>query len=674
MGQTSQVVAETGGSESTGNGIVVHVKDFYKRYGKSVAASGLTLDVKRGEIFGLIGPDGAGKSSLMKAIAGVLSFDSGKVEVFGIPLDSETQCERIKSRIGLMPQGLGQSLYGDLSVEENIEFFARLRLVNNKELIARKDKLLAMTRLDKFKDRPMKQLSGGMKQKLGLVCALIHEPEFIILDEPTTGVDPVSRCDFWAILAELLQEKGITALVSTSYMDEATRFHRVALMFGGKIIAGGEPDEIQKLVPGSVVSLESEDQVAAFARLKSRFPHLEAFGQSLRTFVYGADVAAAQVAVEGALAGLPAKNLHVTEPELEDVFVALLRQQAKSAGEFKTRIEVRPNRQSGNHPAIEAIELTREFGGFRAVDRVSFTVQRGQIFGLLGANGAGKTTAIKMLTGLIRPTAGAGRVAGSDIRTAPQEIKERLGYMSQVFSLYMDLTVLENINLYAGIYGLSPKEKKVRAGWVIDMAGLGGHQSDSTASLPMGLRQRLALGCALVHRPEVLFLDEPTSGVDPVGRRQFWEILFSLAREEGVAILVTTHYMSEAEHCDRLALMYAGRIVADAAPEQMKREVENEAGRLLEIITPQPHRARARLAEAGIKETALFGKRIHLLSRNAEADALLIPRILEAAGMSGATVTPGRLSMEDAFVHRVTSLEARERVATERSRGQGMKP
>jgi ABC-2 type transport system ATP-binding protein len=316
----------------------------------------------------------------------------------------------------------------------------------------------------------------------------------------------------------------------------------------------------------------------------------------------------------------------------------------------------------GQTVAIDAVDLTCDFGTFRAVDHVSFTVPQGEIFGLLGANGAGKTTAIKMLTGIIRPTAGLGRVAGVDMRRASHDIKERIGYMSQAFSLYTDLTVIENINLYAGIYGLSARETRERAEWVIGMGGLGGYETITTANLPMGLRQRLALGCALVHRPEVLFLDEPTSGVDPAGRRQFWDILFSLSREEGVAILITTHYMSEAEHCDHLALMYDGRIVADAAPDEMKRDVEREAGSLVEVVTPQPYLARARLAEAGFRDAALVGPRLHLLSRNPEADLLRIPTLLATAGIAGANAIRRPLSMDDAFAYRVTTLQAKETV------------
>lgn len=641
---------------------LVRVRGLFKRYRKTTAVDGIHLNIKRGEIFGLIGPDGAGKSSLMKAIAGVLTIDGGAIEVFGVTLDSEAACERIKPRLGLMPQGLGQNLYADLSVEENIDFFARIRLVEESDLAKRKAKLLAMTRLDRFKDRPMKQLSGGMKQKLGLVCTLIHEPELVILDEPTTGVDPVSRRDFWAILTDLLEDMQITALVSTAYLDEASRFQNIALMFGGKIVAGGEPDEIRELSPGSVIFVQCTDQVSAMARLKTNFPQVEAFGPWLRTFVDELREVEALRAVTGALEALAITASYATTPELEDVFIALLRRRQWVVNKAPAaRGIVSLGRRHENGAAIEAMQLTRDFGQFRAVDRVSFTVPQGEIFGLLGANGAGKTTAIKMLTGLIRPTAGAGRVAGADMRVAAQEIKERIGYMSQAFSLYMDLTVVENIKLYAGIYGLSAKQAKIRTDWVIGMAGLGGHEAYATASLPMGLRQRLALGCALVHRPQVLFLDEPTSGVDPVGRRQFWDILFSLSREEGVAILVTTHYMSEAEHCDHLALMYAGRLVADASPEDMKRDVESEAGKLIEITVDSPHAALMKLKEAGFDAPAMFGKHIHLLSRSAEEDTRRIPQLLAAAGLPNANALVRPLSMEDVFVYRVTSLEARER-------------
>ncbi len=651
---------------------VVRVKGFKKQYRKQVAVDGINLEIRRGEIYGLIGPDGAGKSSIMKAVAGVLTFDSGTLEVFDIRVDSERSAERVKQRIGLMPQGLGLNLYPELSIEENIDFFARLRLVPENELAQRKQRLLEITRLEQFRKRPMKQLSGGMKQKLGLVCTLIHEPDLIILDEPTTGVDPVSRRDFWAILAELLRERGTTALVSTAYMDEATRFHRTSLLFDGRVLAQGEPEEILALVPGSLVTLRARPQVQALAQLKNRFDQVEALGPWFRVFVEQSLKQAAADQVRDAVAELEVTDLNVDEPELEDVFVALLRNKKlieqtqtntivpASAAQVKRNNTSNDNRAVDSN-AIEANELIRDFGNFRAVNKVSFKVPQGEIFGLLGANGAGKTTVIKMLTGLMPPSAGAGRVAGADMRSASQTIKERIGYMSQAFSLYQDLTVVENIRLFAAIYGLDTAAAEQRLAWIIDMAGLAGYENAQAGQLPMGLRQRLALGCALVHRPQILFLDEPTSGVDPVGRRSFWDILFRLSREDGVAILVTTHYMSEAEHCDHLALMYAGRVVADASPEQMKLEVNEEAGKLLELQTDHPLVALGLLQEAGFDGVALFGKRIHLLAKESAMAKQNIETVLKAANVKLLSVNERPLSMEDVFVYRVLALEKNER-------------
>lgn len=641
---------------------LVQVTGFCKQYRRKVAVDGVDMTLRRGEIYGLIGPDGAGKSSLMKAIAGTLTYEGGTVEVFGHSLATEREAERIKDRIGFMPQGLGLNLYPELTVEENIDFFARLRLVPEGELPARKERLLAMTRLTAFRNRPMKQLSGGMKQKLGLICTLIHEPELVILDEPTTGVDPVSRREFWAILAELLEARGMTALVSTAYMDEASRFHRLSLLFAGEVIAQGEPEQILALAPGTRLRVRVEPQLEAVARLRGRFADVAVQGAWVRVFTAECDPQAAGLIVRAALEGLVVHELDAGEPELEDVFVTLLRQRRRRNGEaVEAPSQAVPVRRAvSGVPDIEAEELTRDFGRFRAVDRVSFCVGDGEIFGLLGANGAGKTTVIKMLTGILPPTAGRGRIAGFDMGRAGAAVKRRIGYMSQAFSLYQDLTVLENIRLYAGIYGLSRAEARERIAWVLEMSGLRDHAGELTGSLPMGLRQRLALGCALVHRPEVLFLDEPTSGVDPIGRRQFWEVLHHLARSEGVAILVTTHYMSEAEHCDRLALMYAGRIVADATPAELKRQVEAEAGRLLEISTDQPSRALAELRRHGFGDAALFGREVHLLSRSVDYDLRHIPELLSQVGIQVSRIAPRPLSMEDVFVHRVTSLERAE--------------
>jgi len=642
---------------------VVRVSAFVKRYKKHVAVGGVDLEVRRGEIYGLIGPDGAGKSSLMKAIAGVLTYEGGTVDVFGTRIDSEQAAEGIKERIGFLPQGLGLNLYPELSVEENIDFFARLRLVSEGELVERKARLLAMTRLDKFRDRAMKNLSGGMKQKLGLVCALIHEPELAILDEPTTGVDPVSRRDFWAILAELLEERGMTALVSTAYMDEAARFHRLSFLSGGKELASGTPAGVQALAPGSMVTFEAAPQLEAIAKLKAAYRQVEALGSRLHVFTEATDPEQARSRIETVLGPFTPSNLRVDEPELEDVFVALLLRQ----GEQTERAEIVPSPVPGRSReelAIEAKALIRDFGSFRAVDRVSFQVKAGEIFGLLGANGAGKTTVIKMLTGILPPTGGEGWVARADMKRTGGAIKERIGYMSQAFSLYLDLTVVENVRLFAGIYGLDARATEERLRWIAAMAGLRGYESSLTGRLPMGVRQRLALGCALVHRPRVLFLDEPTSGVDPIGRRHFWDILTKLAREEDVAILITTHYMSEAEHCDHLALMYAGRIVAEGAPEDMKQQVVQEAGRLLEVITDQPGKAVLQLHRAGFAGASLFGTRIHFFCRDPIRDEECACRALEASGVAVKSVTTRPLSLEDVFVYKVMALEGQEQATS----------
>ena len=642
---------------------IVRVSQFVKRYKKHVAVQGVDLEIKRGELYGLIGPDGAGKSSVMKAIAGVLSYEGGTVEVFRTTVDSERSAEQVKSKIGFLPQGLGLNLYPDLSVEENIDFFARLRLVPETELIERKTRLLAMTRLDRFRDRAMKNLSGGMKQKLGLICTLIHEPELAILDEPTTGVDPVSRRDFWTILAELQQERGMTVLVSTAYMDEASRFHRLSFLSDGRVLASGTPADVQRLVPGRMVTCQASPQIEAVIRLKKDFAQVEALGPLVHVLTEEQDRSAAVQRIQTSLGDIQAEQVRVDDPELEDVFVALLLQQGR-VRETVGPAAPSPGLHQNDGLAIEARGLVREFGAFRAVDQVSFQVKQGEIFGLLGANGAGKTTVIKMLNGIMPPTGGVGWVAGADMKTAGGAIKERIGYMSQAFSLYLDLTVEENIRLFAGIYGLDKSTTTKRFDWIASMAGLSGYESSLTSRLPMGVRQRLALGCALVHQPRVLFLDEPTSGVDPIGRRRFWDILSRLAREEGVAILITTHYMSEAEHCDNLALMYAGRIVAEGSPATMKCQVEKEAGQLLEVATDQPGLALRRLEQAGFAGAALFGTKIHLLSLDPHRDEARLRTALSSDGVQVQAVSTRPLSLEDVFVYRVMALERQERQTT----------
>ncbi|MDX9843487.1 MAG: ATP-binding cassette domain-containing protein [Aquabacterium sp.] len=677
---------------------VVRLHKLVKRYDLVEAVRQVSLEIKPAQIYGLIGADGAGKSSLMKVVAGVLSHEEGQVEVLGRTIDSERQAEKVKSAIGFMPQGLGLNLYPTLSIEENIDFFARLRMVPPELLRERKERLLEVTRLSAFRARPAGQLSGGMKQKLGLICTLIHAPRLIILDEPTTGVDPVSRRDFWLILAQLIHTEQITALISTAYLDEASRFDHVALMHEGQIILEGPPDLLIDRADATIVQCPAEG--AALAALTQAFPQHEATQGQVRLFVPLRDATQAQAQVQNALvvAGLPkVESPIVTRPHLEDLFIARLWNDAIAARSYlppspsanhtahgataalgtqaAASAGIKQKTTLGNHAggitdgdtgwAIDAQALTRDFDQFRAVDGVSFQVGYGDIFGLLGANGAGKTTAIKMLTGILPPSAGLGRVAGSDMRHARQAIKERIGYMSQAFSLYTDLTVEENLMLFAGVYGLPRKVARERTRWAIELGELQGYEQVAAISLPMGLRQRLALGCALVHRPRVLFLDEPTSGVDPIGRKHFWSILRKLAHEDGVAILLTTHYMAEAELCDRVAMMYAGRVVADAPPAQLKQDLLDRRGQLLEITPRNALLAMQALKDAGFDQAVLHGRNIHVMSHQPEADRARIFSVLRAARQRSANVIPRPLTMEDVFIDIVLSREGQGTEAQE---------
>ena len=505
----------------------------------------------------------------------------------------------------------------------------------------------------------------------------MHQPDLVILDEPTTGVDPLSRRDFWAILTELLRDREITALVSTAYLDEASRFHHLALMHQGSVLDRGTPEQILARVPGVVVSFLSDQVEPAVARLRQRFGQVESYGDRVRLFLPGMAESEGRAAVREALGDLAPRNLELLEPELEDAFIQLLQRAPDGAAGPGSASTGDPGSSPANGLApeglagsdsgpettpggdgvmIEACDLVRDFGAFRAVDHVRFQVRRGEIFGLLGANGAGKTTVIKMLTGLLPPTAGHGRVAGADMHSAARAIRQRIGYMFQAFSLYRDMTVLENIRLYGGIYGLHGRELRKRTHWVLDLAGIRGHEGERTGRLPMGLRQRLALGCALVHRPPVLFLDEPTSGVDPLGRRRFWELLTWLSRNQGVTILITTHYMSEAEHCDHLGLMHAGRLVADKSPEQLRQELVVEVGELLELKVDAPLKALT-LLEPRFQGVSLHGNRIHLFAREGLEAAATIRALLERAGLELHDLRRRTPGMEDIFVYRMRALE-----------------
>ncbi|WP_298831952.1 ATP-binding cassette domain-containing protein [uncultured Piscinibacter sp.] len=641
---------------------MVRVDGLVKRYRHRQALAGVSLHVARGELYGLIGADGAGKSSLFKAVAGVLSFEGGSLRVLGQDLASEADAERIKQRIGFMPQGLGLNLYPELSVDENVDFFADLRGVPPRVRQERKARLLAMTRLEAFRARPMKQLSGGMKQKLGLVCTLIHEPELIVLDEPTTGVDPLSRRDFWQLLPELVHERGMTALVATAYLDEASHFDRVGLMYGGTLLAEGEPERLPQQLAATVV-VAADASADTVQRLARAFGPVDRHGASASVLVPTPDAGVALAQVRSVLPGAPRAELQALPPSLEDLVVARVRERTPQAAQPVTATAGHAGEGNAGAAAppcaLEAIGLTRDYDGFRAADRVSFRVARGEIFGLLGANGAGKTTVIKMLTGILPPTAGVGQVAGADMRRASRQIRQRIGYMSQAFSLYADLSVRDNLMLYAGVYGLVGRSARERTAWAIELGALSAHLDDAAASLPMGLRQRLALGCALLHRPGVLILDEPTSGVDPLGRRHFWNILSWLAREEGVAILLSTHHMAEAELCDHLVLLFEGRVVADASPLELKQRLRQHSGELLEVRCDDPSRALQLLREAGHADAMLRGHGVLLMAVDRAQAEARIAALLGARQITLQAVLPREIGMDDVFVREVGALQAR---------------
>ena len=557
---------------------VIKVENLKKNYRKLEAVKGISFAVEEGEIFGLIGPDGAGKSSTMKILAGILSFQGGNVRVLGQELPQGA--EAIKKDLAFMPQGIGMNLYLDLSLWENLEFFAHLRGIPPDLMRKRANRLLEATGLAPFKDRLARHLSGGMQQKLGLCCSLISHPRILILDEPTTGVDPLSRREFWDLLFDFVEE-GTTVVLSTSYMDEAERCHGIAFMIEGTIIFQGDPQELTG---------KGQDMEEAFFRvLKERQP----------------------------------QTLSFTLPR------NLPKQERKGAG-------------------VVVEDLTKTFDSFVAVDSVSFALEKGEIFGLLGPNGAGKTTAIKCMVGLLEPTRGKITVAGLDRRTQLDLIKQQIGYMSQKFSLYRDLTVSENIELYATLYGLSGRELRERKRWLLGIADLEGQEKKLVKDIPLGVKQRLALGCSLLHFPQILFLDEPTSGVDPQVRKHFWDIITHLSQERGLTFLVTTHHLVEAEFCHRLALMNQGRVVALGSPQELRERVIEEKGNMMELLAQPQRKALEIIGDLGLQAYPL-GRLLRLWSKGVDLAALV--ERLDQEGIRVEVRGEARLSMEDVFIH-----------------------
>jgi len=501
---------------------VVSFRDLSLHYGKTHALKGISLDIKPRQLVGLIGPDGVGKSSLLSLITGSHAMQEGDLRVLGGDMRDAGHRNRVCPKIAYMPQGLGKNLYFTLTVEENLQFFARLFGQDEAERRRRIDRLTKSTGLYSFLDRPAGKLSGGMKQKLGLCCSLIHDPDLLVLDEPTTGVDPLARRQFWDLIDNIkVEQPNLSVMVATAYMDEAQRFDWLIAMDGGQILDTGSPAELLK-------KTNSDNLDAAFIRL---LPEAKRAGH---------------------------KDL-VVPPLVSD---------------------------DENDISIEAEGLTKRFGDFTAVDHVSFRIRRGEIFGFLGSNGCGKTTTMRMLCGLLPVTEGKATLFGKPIDGGSMEIRKNLGYMTQLFSLYNELTVRQNLELYAKLYGIPDDKVGPAVQEMMDRFGLSEVENELPSSLPMGIKQRLSLSAAVIHHPQIVILDEPTSGVDPVARDTFWELIIELSRRDKVTIFITTHFMNEADRCDRISLMHAGRSLECDTPAAIvkKRNAPSLEAAFIEIL------------------------------------------------------------------------------------------
>ncbi|MGD9601808.1 MAG: ATP-binding cassette domain-containing protein [Gammaproteobacteria bacterium] len=527
-----------------------------RRFGSVWAARDIELTAGAGEIVGIMGPDGAGKTTLLQLLAAILDPSEGACRVLGF--DTVREASEVTSRIGYMAQGF--TLYDRLTVAENLTFAAEVRGVPKATYVTRRGQLLAMAGLASFLDRREGALSGGMRKKLALCANLIHEPPLLLLDEPGLGVDPLSRRELWRILEDF-RRQGTTIILATSYMDEADRCDRVAFLDRGRMIALGSPEELRSEARGRVFGVRSEQPAAVEAALQeaSGILGIQWRAEDIRFVMRPGHTLSSDLRERLAELG----QLAPAQPGMEDVFTILRGREPGEEGpgaapEIRIAAAGREHEASGH---IAMRDLTRRFGAFVAVDRVSLTIAPGEIFGLLGANGAGKTTLIRMLCGLLPPSSGTAEVAGVDVAAAPRRLRQRIGYMSQRFSLYPDLTVAENFAFFASAYGLSRRPARAAIGWAMKTTGLEGLEDEPIARLSGAVRQRVALGCGILHRPAALFLDEPTAGVDPLARFRFWRLIRMLA-EAGMTVLVTTHNLEEAPYCNRLGLMHEGRLIA----------------------------------------------------------------------------------------------------------------
>lgn len=570
-------------------------KTFRRESGEVVTAlDGVTVAAPAGALTALVGPDGAGKTTFIRLTAGLMVPDAGELTVLGINVAADPQ--QIQDRIGYMPQKFG--LYEDLSVQENLDLYADLHGITEEQRRQRYPRLMEMTALAPFTRRLAGRLSGGMKQKLGLACTLVREPDLLLLDEPTAGVDPLSRRELWEIVLQLVNEHGLTVIVSTSYLDEAERCGHAIVLHEGRVLAQAHPTQVSGLAAGrAFVTVPPAGQKAREfqARLLEQSDVIDAVPQGGRV----------RVVRDAELPASTGSNATVVAvaPRFEDGFMMLLsrgrketrREGDKEKGRQGDRETRRPREGETDHLAFETTrlrakgtqggeavvqvrDLVRQFGGFTAVDHIDFDVPRGDIFGILGPNGAGKTTTFRMLCGLLPATSGSLQVAGADLRRARASARQRIGYVAQKFSLYGQLSVAENLEFFASAYGLRGARKRERIRWALWQFDLEPFAHLASGSLPGGYKQRLAMAAALLHEPDILFLDEPTSGADPLARREFWRRITALS-QKSVTVIVTTHFMEEAEYCDRIAVMDAGRVLAEGTPAEIRSRARLEQNR-----------------------------------------------------------------------------------------------
>lgn len=539
---------------------LIEVKNLSKSFdkGKSLSLEGISFVISEAKLVGIVGPDGAGKSTLIRLMAALLKPTDGSVSIFGF--DTMRDSLKIFENISYMPQRFG--LYEDLTVLQNLNLYSDLQGILKEERRDRFGYLLEFTGLKDFTDRLASRLSGGMRQKLGLACTLLRSPKALFLDEPTVGVDPISRRELWKIVDKLKKE-GILIFWSSAYLSEAQRCEEVLILSGGRLLYHGSPNTLTKKMEGRSFLIKERDKRAILSKLLEREDVID-------SVIQGDDI---RVVLKEGCSGLEGMGITLkgTSPRFEDAFLDILGGMPRGRSPLEKMERVKEESEK----VVSVSSLTKYFKDFKATDKVTFDVKVGEVFGLLGPNGAGKSTTFKMLSGLLTPTSGEAKICGLPIKKVTNEVKKKIGYMAQKFSLYNNMSVIQNLNFFSGIYPISYKKRREMIDLLISIFNLLPFLNRMALKLPLGYKQRLALSCAICHSPSLLFLDEPTSGVDPITRREFWNHINAMV-ERGVSVIITTHFMEEAECCDRIGLMSEGRLVAVDTPDNLKRSVRSE--------------------------------------------------------------------------------------------------